>query len=122
MGFVQKHHCISCDWCLFKTKSSIKVTKYLRFLLKSHLGLMPVTSFDIVTYGFSSPKPYPLGNGSALLHFLAQNSLDFKAFVGQHFEKQVAHSSRWQQKNVQPVQCMSYLFSFKGNYNSLTLA
>ena len=33
-------------------------------------------------YGISSPKPYPLWDGPILLHFLAQNSLDFKTFVG----------------------------------------
>ena len=38
--------------------------------------------FTSSPYGVSSPKSYPLWDGPILLHLLAQNSLDFKTFVG----------------------------------------
>ena len=46
------------------------------------LSLQLLFYFTSSPYGVSSPKSYPLWDGPILLHFLAQNSLYFKTFVG----------------------------------------
>jgi len=62
--------------------------------LQTQLGPPPVSPLGVVPDLITSFHPNPLGNGTILLLFLGQESLDSESLVRRHGEKQPATQSR----------------------------
>ena len=59
---------------------------HVQFLM-TQLGSSPMSPFGVVPYFISSFHPNPLGNGTILLLFLGQESLNPESLVRRHGEK-----------------------------------
>ena len=63
--------------------------------LQTQLCPSPMLPLGVVSDFITSFHPNPLGNGTILLLFLAQESLDPESLVRRHGEKHSQHTPRW---------------------------